>query len=82
MTSKYDPLRDWLNLVATSNVFMTFDEVSRLVGGLPASAEKYDAWWNNEDGDTRHVQCRSWLEAGFHAHVDRIARKVRFHRRD
>jgi hypothetical protein len=58
---------------------MTFDEIERLVGPLPASATKYSAWWNNEQLDTVHVQALAWLNAGRQVEsVDRAARRVRF----
>jgi hypothetical protein len=42
---------------------MTFTEIDRLVGDLPASARRLAAWWSN-DRDGRHVQAKAWLEAG------------------
>jgi len=29
---------------------MSFSEIARLVGPLPASAAKHQAWWENESG--------------------------------
>ena len=43
---------------------MTFDEIERLVGALPASALKYSPWWGNHQLDGAHVQAMAWLNAG------------------
>jgi hypothetical protein len=78
--AKYDPLfRHLVTADATMPIEMTFDEIERLVGPLPASATKYSAWWNNEQLDTAHVQALAWLNAGRQVEsVDRAARRVRF----
>lgn len=62
---------------------MSFDEISDLVpGGLPPSAYRYDAWWNNEDGQgSTHSQSRlGWMAAGYTAVADRTYRQVIFTR--
>jgi hypothetical protein len=43
---------------------MSFEEIADLVGGLPNSAYRHQAWWANER-EGRHVQARSWMSAGF-----------------
>jgi hypothetical protein len=40
---------------------MTFEEIDRLVGGLPPSAGRWSAWWANSRS---HVQAVAWLDAG------------------
>lgn len=76
--SKYGALRRQLECEADPSVEMTFDEVDRIVGGLPASAHCYSAWWSNEREGT-HVQAHAWLEAGWRVeNVDLSAEKVRF----
>ncbi len=35
-------------------------------------------WWANPD--TRYVQCRTWLDAGYNAFLVKGAEKVRFER--
>lgn len=77
-SGKYDPIYKWLQSQSASEIDVKFEDIGGMVGGLPASAEKYDAWWANEAGDSRHVQCQAWLEAGYSAEVDRATRKVRF----
>lgn len=58
---------------------MSFDDVASLVGGLPASADKYRQWWENNGA---HSQSQAWLEAGYKVDsVDPAARKVRFVKR-
>jgi hypothetical protein len=77
--SKYNPLRDWLNNVSASIVPISFQEVDDLVGGLPASARKHTAWWENENVEkTAHTQCKSRQAAGYKAHVDLNLKKVTF----
>jgi len=57
---------------------MTFDEIADLLGGLPPSANRYPAWWANDD--PTHSHRPSWNGAGFAAHSDLAARIVRFDR--
>ncbi|WP_420883949.1 DUF7662 domain-containing protein [Micromonospora sp. CPCC 205547] len=74
--AKYDLLRDHLRR-RSGAVELSFAEVSDLVpGGLPNSAYRYAAWWNN--GDETHSHCRSWGDAGFDAHADIPRQRVRF----
>jgi hypothetical protein len=59
---------------------MTFDEVAELVGPLPQSAWRHQAWWANEAAGN-HVQARSWLSAGFRVDgIDQHNGWVRFQR--
>jgi hypothetical protein len=77
--AKYDPLLEHLCQAEGGPIEMTFDEVGRLVGGLPASAERWPAWWANETEGSRHVQARAWLNSGREVEsVDRAAKRVRF----
>ncbi len=41
--AKYEPLRDYLNTPppSTERVRLTFDEIGKMVGGLPRSASKH-----------------------------------------
>jgi hypothetical protein len=77
--AKYDPLFERLCQAPDEPLELSFDDVDRLVGGLPASASTHPAWWANESEGGRHVQARAWLNAGRDVeHVDRTARRVRF----
>jgi hypothetical protein len=79
--SKYSALRRHLELELGSSVEMAFAEVDRIVGGLPASARRYSAWWSNERKGS-HVQARSWMDAGWRvANVNLAAERVRFTKR-
>lgn len=61
--AKYDPLRDHLAALAgRSQVRMTFTDVERLVGALPASARQHQAWWSNDS----KVEAIAWRSAGWH----------------
>ncbi len=81
MPSKYDGLRDHLLALDDPAVEMSFAKIARLVdGGLPASADKYTAWWSNEE-EGGHIQKQAWLDAGRRTSgVDLNAQRVRFTR--
>jgi len=77
--AKYDPLFRHLVSADAGPIDMTFDEIERLVGALPASALKYSAWWSNHQLEGAHVQATAWLNAGREVEtVDRQGRRVRF----
>lgn len=62
--AKYDPLRKHLRRKNLAEVVMTFDDVERVIGGMLRKSASLAAWWGNErSSETRHVQCRSWLDA-------------------
>lgn len=74
---KYDPLRDRLR-AAADEIEWTFEDVSDVVGGLPASARDHPAWWGNEH---THVQSAARLSAGYRVEtVDLLQACVRFRR--
>jgi len=79
--SKYSSLRRHLERETGPAVERTFDEIDDVVGGLPASARRYSAWWSNEREGT-HVQARAWMDAGWRvANVNPLtAKRVRFTR--
>ena len=61
---KYDPLFEHLCRAGDEPVELGFDDLDRLVGGLPASARSLAAWWSNEGTGSRHVQADAWRNAG------------------
>lgn len=67
--SAYDPLFKLLCLKSAGGVSIvpaTFKQIEAVLGfKLPDTARSKSQWWGNETGDTRHVQCRAWLNAGF-----------------
>jgi hypothetical protein len=69
---KYEPLSRHLS-VASLPLTMTFAEISLLVGGLPASAYRYPAWWAD---DRTHVQARAWLDVGLRVEAVDLDREV------
>ncbi len=78
--SKYSALRRHLEGEPGTSVEMAFAEIDDIVGGLPASARRYSAWWSNELEGT-HVQARAWMDAGWTvASVNLNAELVRFER--
>src|SRR5579864_8792848 len=63
--NKYDSLTNFLLDQPPGPVSMTFTKINTLLGFcIPAPARKYQSWWDNETArNTRHRQCRSWLNA-------------------
>ncbi len=74
----YSALTKHLEQLAGAEVTMSFLELDRVVGGLPASARKHAAWWANTT--TSHSHARAWLDARFSASPDFVAGRVRFNR--
>lgn len=65
--SKYDPISKWLGSQSANRISCTFSQIEGILGlKLPATARVNVRWWANEAvGNTRHVQCLSWLRAGY-----------------
>ena len=77
---KYDPLYERLARAAGEKLTLTFGQIDELVQGLPPSARKHQAWWNNESAGS-HIQARAWMGAGWTVdEVDRRAERVTFRR--
>lgn len=77
--AKYDPLFEHLCRADDGPLEMTFDEISRLVGGLPPTAYVRPAWWSNDPDTGAHIQAAAWRNAGRRIqHLDLRAELVRF----
>lgn len=77
--AKYDPLRDFLAARRddVAEVRMTFAEIERLVGPLPAASRSQRAWWANDS----KAEAQSWRAAGWHVEtVDQVGEQVVFTR--
>ena len=74
--SKYAVLTTHLMAREDPVIEMTFDELDRVVSGLPASARKHSAWWSNSWTSQPHAF--AWLDAGRLATPDFNAGRVRF----
>jgi hypothetical protein len=74
----YDALTEFLNGTEGAEITLTFAQLDRIVGGLPASARKHQAWWANSMRSQPHA--RAWLNARRSAQVDFVAGQVRFTR--
>jgi hypothetical protein len=71
---KYRHLAEWLLAQPGPVVETSFDQVARLVGGLPPSSLDRQ-WWANSD----YAQAKGWLAAGYVVDtVDLSGRTVRF----
>lgn len=77
---KYAPLFQHLSALDRAVWPATFTEVEAILGfPLPPSARKYQAWWENEDGN--HSQARAWRAAGWRTSaVDLAAGRLVFAR--
>ena len=83
MASVYDPLRDFLAENSGRMIELSFGQIETVLRrNLPQAAHDHDWWWANEDvKDTRHVQCRSWQNAGWQmVAVNRVTEMVCFAR--
>lgn len=79
--SKYAPLAHALAQVERARVRFSFDQISRMVGGLPASAYAYHAWWANDRGSSHRQSVTGWLAASFEVtRLDLDAQWVEFSR--
>ena len=72
----YEALTEHLNGIEDAEVTLSFAQLDRIVGGLPASARKHAAWWANSVSSQSHA--RAWINARRNAHVDFVAGQVRF----
>ncbi len=65
---KYDPLHHYLRRRRGTEIRLTFADIERIIAGLLPKAAGDDAWWTNTPARARgFVQCRAWLDAGYHA---------------
>jgi hypothetical protein len=76
--SRYDALTAKLLSIEEPEVALTFDELDRIIGGLPESAKTYGAWWANRRSSQPHA--KAWLDAGRRAKPDFRARHAVFTR--
>ncbi len=52
--AKYCPLKDELIRDDRPTIVMSFNDIERLVGPLPATSHGNQWWWGNEDNKIRH----------------------------
>jgi hypothetical protein len=81
--NKYARLSDWLRNQSGRIVTASFDDIEdedRIGVELPLTARERRSWWGNEaNARSRHVQCQSWLSAGWKVeHVDFATEMVAF----
>lgn len=80
---KYEPLgiflRRWKSKHDMDVVELSFAEIERIIRALLPNSARTREWWRNKPGNERgFIQCRSWLEAGFEAHLLEGRERVRF----
>lgn len=79
--AKYDALATHLRRQKTASYDMSFADIERVIAALlPKSARRLEWWGNETSPQSRHVQCRAWLSAGFSAHPQIDKERVRFER--
>jgi hypothetical protein len=79
--AKYDPLFAHLKRQTMATYEMNFRDIERLLNLLlPKSAQRPEWWANETNPHTRHVQCKAWLAAGYHAFLQKGEERVRFER--
>ena len=77
--AKYDPLRKFLRRQPLDELVLSFDQIERAVGDILPKSAGSPQWWANEVApNSRHVQCRSWLDAGYEAFLLEARKQVRF----
>jgi hypothetical protein len=75
--SQYDPLYKWLRASSGRRIATTFEKIESILAfKLPYTARARPQWWANEQGNSRHVQCRAWLDAGFHTENLNLAKQT------
>lgn len=75
---KYASLRRYLEAERADVVTLTFSQVEEILGFLPESAWKYQAWWAN---DKTHSEAQAWLAAGWKTEaVSMTGERVTFRR--
>ena len=75
---KYDPVREHLFTSGKPTVSMSFEELDSLVGGLPRSAYRYQAYWANEQHPHQPWK-QAWMAADYTVdHYDLNTQRVRF----
>ena len=70
----YDALTAHLRSRGGRTVRMRFDEVEAVIGSLPRSAFRHQAWWH----ESGHSHARAWVDAGYRATPDLSAAAVTF----
>jgi transcriptional regulator with XRE-family HTH domain len=74
---KYRPLAEWLSNHDAAKITLSFDDIGRLVGGLPRSAYDYQPWWQNNRGNG---QALGWRTAGYVVTADLQLKTATFER--
>ena len=74
----YSKLGGYLQRIGRSAVTLSFSQISEIVGSLPPSAYKYQAWWANQVNN-HHPQTKACRDFGFRTEgLDIPGRKITF----
>lgn len=74
-TNKYDPIQSFLITNDKSTVRLSLSKIARMVGGLPAEANRSQFWANTDHHNSRR---RVWLDVGYQAFLEKNKASVRF----
>lgn len=77
INGKYRPLSEWLETNGSEEIRVSFEDIDRLVSGLPPSAFTYPEWWQNNRG---HGQALGWRSAGYIVKADLTSATATFTR--
>ena len=79
--AKYDPLNRYLRRQTAAELILTFSEIENLLTALLPKSARRGEWWANEaSAGSTHVQCRAWMQAGYHAFPAIDRERVTFRR--
>src|ERR1700733_1402780 len=80
LTSKYDPLRQYLVQMGPEPTQMSFSDIEQVIGlPLPMSARTSDSWWLDRAPNKHRAHAKAWLDARRQiASVDRASEIVIF----
>jgi hypothetical protein len=80
LTSKYDPLKQFLAQTGPEPTEMSFSDIEQVIGlPLPMSARTNDSWWLDRAPNKHRAHAKAWLDARRQiASVDRVGEIVVF----
>jgi len=81
MSSKYDPLYDYLKRLPVDmrDKTLTFAALEEILGfRLPNSAHRYREWWANPSSPDQHPYAQAWMAAGWK--VDTVNQRDKWER--
>ena len=80
---KYSRLGAFLQNSRNNTEVLSFRQIESIIGSvLPNSASIHREWWSNEiNPNTKHIQCREWVNIGWKVDNVILGDKVSFLKR-